>query len=497
MNARLLSILDGIAKVAWVLFLVALPVTSFPYFPPTFGGGTLVRPLSLYPLLVLLILTTIPRLFTRPLPKTALSLLPFALIAIASSVISLLRNIEPALGVSVIERVARAMITLGVGGAIYLTIILWPRSVADLKAALRWIYTGMGVAMFVGSLQAIYILHFTPAWFALMNNLQKYVSTRRLINNRISGLTYEPNWFAEQISFMLLPWLLSSVLNGYSVFKWRWHRVTIEWILLLWAIGLLPLTFSRAGVLNLVGLAFAGLIFFRYRPTSLTARQPDTGRTKRKKWVWRLLEAGLAIAVIFGAIFMAGTRNEFFSRLWSYWLTKSNPTVAGYIKYLGFGARFTYSETAYNTYNAFPVLGVGLGNYAFFFEEMLPDRPVNLTPEVLRLITPEEGRNRLITAKNFYLRLLAETGLVGTAAFFAFLVAVGGCALYLWLSPHREPSFWGTAGLLGMLAFALSAFSFDSLALPNMWVILGFTTAAATIYQNQDSADTKSPIGEH
>lgn len=340
--------------------------------------------------------------------------------------------------------------------------------------------------MFVGSLQAIYILHFTPTWFNLMNNLQQYVSTRRLINNRISGLTYEPNWFAEQISFMLLPWLLSAVLNGYSVFTWRWRKVTIEGILLLWAIGLLPLTFSRAGVLNLVGLAFVGLFFFRYRPASLTSGSTGPAQAKRKKWAWRLLEAGVAIAIIFGAIFMAGTRNEFFSRLWSYWLNKSNPTLAGYIKYLGFGARFTYSETAYNTYNAFPVLGVGLGNYAFFFEEMLPDRPINLTPEILRLITPEEGRNRLITAKNFYLRLLAETGLVGTAAFLAFLMAVVGCALYLWLSPERELSFWGTAGLLGILAFTLSAFSFDSLALPNMWVILGLTTAAASIYQNQD-----------
>ncbi len=303
-------------------------------------------------------------------------------------------------------------------------------------------------------------------------------------------MTYEPNWFAEQISFLLLPWLLSSVLNGYSAFKWRWHKVTIEWILLLWAIGLLPFTFSRAGVLNLMGLAFVGLFFFRYRPPSIKSGEVDSARTKRKRWVRRSLEAGLAIVLIFGTIFLAGTRNEFFSRLWSYWLTKSNPTFRqATLKYLGFGARFTYSETAFNTYNAFPVLGVGLGNYAFFFEEMLPERPINLTPEVLRLITPDAGRDRLITVKNFYLRLLAETGLVGTAAFFAFLIAVGGCALYLWLSPERGPSFWGTAGLLGILAFGMSAFSFDSLALPNMWVILGLTTVAASIYQTRDSAN--------
>jgi hypothetical protein len=39
-------------KTCWVLFLVCLPVTSFPFFPPALGGGALVRPLSLYPLII-------------------------------------------------------------------------------------------------------------------------------------------------------------------------------------------------------------------------------------------------------------------------------------------------------------------------------------------------------------------------------------------------------------------------------------------------------------
>jgi len=97
---------------------------------------------------------------------------------------------------------------------------------------------------------------------------------------------------------------------------------------------------------------------------------------------------------------------------------------------------------------------------------------------VLRQIVPDIGRDRLVTSKNFYLRLLAETGLVGTAAFLAFLTAILGCALYLWLSPGPENRFWGTAGLLGLIGFFLVAFSFDSFAIPNMWVVFGFITAA-------------------
>jgi O-antigen ligase len=182
---------------------------------------------------------------------------------------------------------------------------------------------------------------------------------------------------------------------------------------------------------------------------------------------------------------VAGTRNAFFARLWSYWLRDSQTSMTGYLEYLGFGARFVYGTAAYNTYSAYPVLGVGLGNYGFYFEEMLPDRPLGSMPEVLRILTPDAGRNRLITAKVFYLRLLAETGLVGTAAFFAFLVAVLGCALYLWLSPHPEHKFWGRAGLLGLAAFLLAALSFDSFAIPNMWIVFGLITASAWVYSRQ------------
>ena len=99
----------------------------------------------------------------------------------------------------------------------------------------------------------------------------------------------------------------------------------------------------------------------------------------------------------------------------------------------------------------------------------------------MRVITPEPGRVRLITAKNFYLRLLAETGALGLAAFIAFLAAVMGCALYLYLSPKRTERVWGLAALCAIIAFLSTAFSFDSFAIPNMWVVFGIITAAAWI----------------
>jgi hypothetical protein len=78
--------------------------------------------------------------------------------------------------------------------------------------------------------------------------------------------------------------------------------------------------------------------------------------------------------------------------------------------------------------------------------------------------------------------MLAETGLLGTATFLAFLIAVLGCAFSLWLSTGPESRYWGTAGLLGLVGFSLVAFSFDSLAIPNMWVVFGLITAAHRFY---------------
>src|SRR5512139_2851928 len=111
-RSKLDPTLRVIQKVAWVLLLLTLPVTSFPYFPPALGGEALVRPLSLYPLVVLIVILVLPRLFSRPVSKTLLILVPFVLVAAVSSLISLLRGIEPSLGISVEARVLRGMFTL-------------------------------------------------------------------------------------------------------------------------------------------------------------------------------------------------------------------------------------------------------------------------------------------------------------------------------------------------------------------------------------------------
>jgi O-antigen ligase len=206
-----------------------------------------------------------------------------------------------------------------------------------------------------------------------------------------------------------------------------------------------------------------------------------------------LLEALLVVAALIGGLYLAGSKNTFFARIWNYWQDVKEPTLSGYFEYLGFNARFIYGDTALNTYQAYPLFGVGLGNYAFYFEQMLPDQPLVSTPEVLRIITPDAGRDRLITAKNLYYRLLAETGLVGLGTFLVFIIALLGSGLWLWLSPVPEERFWGLASLLGLVIFVPAALSFDSFAIPNMWVVFGLISAAARLYIHPELEAAPSP----
>ncbi len=77
------------------------------------------------------------------------------------------------------------------------------------------------------------------------------------------------------------------------------------------------------------------------------------------------------------------------------------------------------------------------------------------------------------------------------AAFISFLVAIAGCALFLMLAPEKSQRYWGIAGLLSLGVFLTAAFSFDSLALPNMWVVFGLITAAAWVYTQSETTVEK------
>jgi O-antigen ligase len=84
--------------------------------------------------------------------------------------------------------------------------------------------------------------------------------------------------------------------------------------------------------------------------------------------------------------------------------------------------------------------------------------------------------------KHFLVRILAEMGIVGFGIFVVFIIVIAAMALYLWSSKDYEEKFWGTAGIVGLVALLGDTFSFDSFAIPNPWIFFGLITAAANVY---------------
>jgi hypothetical protein len=472
---NLAEIYGKVCKFGWVVFLLCLPVTSFPYFPDFMMGSALVRPLSLYPLIALGILVTIPRLWIKPLPRTLIPFLVFGVIAIASTVFAQGRGIDPDIDVSVQNRAISTLATLGIGALFYLTVSTFPGNPDDLRLTLRWLYVGLAVALVWGTAQGVYILKFNQAYFDFFNKLQSYISIRPLVTfaKRAAGMAYEPSWFAEQLSFLYMPWLFSAVISKFTVFRWRWRGLTVELLLLGWSTGMLFLTFSRTGMLILI--LFVILAFLMW------PRVKD--RKARKLWIYGLKQAtqvGLIMVVMGVIIFAIGSQNNYFARMWRYFLPDEE-TEGSYLYYIAFDQRFVYWETAYHIFEADPVLGIGLGNYAFYYKEYLPDRQYR-NPEIYLPLVPEEGRSQIVTVKNMPLRILTETGILGGAAFIAFVIAIIGCVFYSYLSLDDEQRFWGRAGLFGLVAFFPVVFSIDSFAVPNLWVVFGLITASAHVF---------------
>ena len=104
-------------------------------------------------------------------------------------------------------------------------------------------------------------------------------------------------------------------------------------------------------------------------------------------------------------------------------------------------------------------------------------------PEIARQLSPE---NRLYpNPKNLYVRLFAETGLIGFFLFLAFQFYVLGDVLSLLRRRDTLERFAATAGVFAWLGIALYNFTQDSLTTPNIWLIPGILVGIAGHFEEK------------
>jgi O-antigen ligase len=474
----------NISRFLWGAALFTLPVTSFRYFP-FLGDNTYVRPLSLYPialLLPLLVLQLMQRKESFPRAGTLTPLLAFVLLALAATGFGLLMDPLPMRGFEYFGRVFRAWITVLIGLAFFISAVWMNRTEEDLRFSLQWLLAGFVVDILWSGVQALSF--YTPILEKVtVTHWQRAFSMRELVKtNRVSGMAYEPAWLAGQIATVYLPWLVASLLARVRVTRFKW----LEVIVLGFAVILLLATFSRGGLLTAVGAFLLTLLFIGRAELRAAWNWFVVGFQRGNNWLLRVGVAVLLVGALVGsALFLS--QKGYITRLFN---TRAD-SVEDFIIENSAGARAAYTFGALGAYDESPIIGVGLGASGFYIYDHLPDWALTTVPEIARQLSPE---NRLYpNPKNMYVRLLAETGLVGFFVFVAFLFSVLGDGLHALQSQTITGRYLGIAGIFSWFAIMLYNVTQDSFATPNLWINFGILVGMTAFLQKSENK-LSSPV---
>jgi hypothetical protein len=459
-----LTSIDQICRFLWGAALFTLPVTSFRYFP-LLGDATYVRPLSLYPIAFLLPLLVVQLLRGKIFMPRAGALTPltaFALFVVAASSLGILFAPLPLRGQEYFGRVIRAWATLLIGLAFFISAVWMNRNEEDLRFSVRWLLFGFVLDILWSGVQGL--AFYTPLLKKVtVTHWQRLFSMRELVKtNRVSGMAYEPAWLAGQIATVYLPWLFASLLTGVRVTRFKWFEI----ILLVFASLLLLATYSRGGLLTAVFALVLTFLIAGRREMAVAWKWFISGFHHAGGWVLRLGVLVIAVGALAGAMVFLGQKG-YISRLFN---TKAE-SIEEFVIANSAGARAAYMVGALGAYEESPIPGVGLGASGFYIYKHLPDWAMTTVPDIARQLSPD---NRLYpNPKSMYVRLLAETGLVGFFTFVAFLFSVLADSLLALRNHQAYMRYLGIAGLFSWLAILIYNATQDSFATPNIWINLG------------------------
>ena len=458
----------------WAAFLLSLPFESSPLLPEVIGGRAVVRPLAVLPMMGLFFLEVLPFIWRLPWPRPFPALLAFWLVALFASLWGLTLLPTPEQGFLPSRRVVRGFMTLAVGSGFYLvTWVYLQRHPQRAKASLRWLYAALALSLLWGSLQVLYIVRDDVTLWETLNRIHRaWIGTRPLQFRRVSGVTYEPSWFAIQSLILFYPWLWGSVLTGTTVFPWRKGPLQGETLLLAWMTGLLLFTFSRSGL---------GIFLFLTTVT-LVLRALTWGRGSWGKRVLQVVVGGAALT-LFAAAALWGIYRwnqyvfEHFTKLQAHLRQRADEASLLTVVRILAGSRWGEWQYGYRVYEGHPVLGVGLGLAPFYLEEAVPGG--ELSYWFYDSVLPGGSGEPMMHIRHLYLRLLAETGWVGLWTFLAFQLGLVGLALEMTLHVESRRRAWGWCLLLAMAAVFASSIAFDSFSLPHQWVVYGWISGLA------------------
>ena len=487
-----------LVQILLAVSVIGLPLTSFPWYGPFFRA--LVAPFSAIPVLLLILIWFIPYILKRgSLPIENQLIIYFILVVFVASASGYFLQIPTFKDASPLIQEVRAVMTLAVGLAFLIVFSSLPNNEDALRNILKYINFGGIIMLLFALIQSYFILNRVdyPAWFwHILDWLSIKPSGFYLNPVRVSSLAYEASWFAHQMACFYLPFWLAATVERTSAFRRRFLGLSAENILL--PLGLLTFFMSSPRIsfisLGLVGLYLATIVHKRITGniSSFLIKKKSSHNIKAA-WVRNIVSILLVasyIVIIVGVFFLAAQRDWRVKALISH--PPSTTEIKGIFSYkevsllnlanrLAFFERMIYWLTGLRTFNQYPWLGVGLGNSGYYFPQNLPSLgyySYEIREVLYRLST-------LPNVKNLWVRLLAETGLVGFSVFCLWLYNCWRSARQVYNAGSPTLRLVALMGQFSLLAFIGEGFSIDSFTMPYVWVFTGLISAAAFIYRQQ------------
>ncbi len=477
------SLIQRVSGWLWVILLALLPISSMPLVVKLVGSDTVAAPSGII-LFFLVLIWVIPYLLKGGnIPRDCVPFLVFIVFAVLSTLLSVYLPIPTYNDINPLHGQITALLTVGVGLSFYLLTTLYIKDEAVLLKTLRIInWSGLVMLAWAFSQWAWWTLfsHY-PEW---LREIHALYSIGPLYRQRATGFAVEPSWLAHQLNMLYLPIWMASTIRSFTAHKWKLWKISFENILLVFGVVVLFLTFSRVGLIAL--FLMVGYLLLRVntwvvqwlqkKALSMWAQQLKLQKTQR--WIFSAaIGAGLFLIYVF-VLFCVGyglsRLDPRMKDLFTFSAVQQNALLE-YAHRLNFDTRLVYWQAAWNTFNDYPWMGVGLGNVGFFFPDKLGSFAWKLV-EVRNLIYRSSV---LLNSKSLWLRLLAETGLVGFSIFAAWLAS-------LWATAESQDKakmlcvrMLSLFGRFVLLALLIEGFSVDSFALPYIWIALGLATAAS------------------
>ena len=358
--------------------------------------------------------------------------------------------------------------TLAIGFVFYFVARLQIGSLADVRRTLRWLFIGLAASIAFAVVQVVAIVEGGDALRSVQALTDLFAVRTDGLVTRAQGMSLEPSWLATQIILLLLPALVAQLISRQVAPGARPSRAAC------WS----PPWRSWRGA---HGIAVRGIALWSGGCRSDAAPGRRDGAQVGAcghcagggDEVMLAGIGGIALISNFGA----GAGSNYVLNpvtIVTAQISDSADPAGSVTDLLAIGGRLAANQTAFNLWLDHPLAGVSLGNNYRYFARYAPDWAYSagfFTSGKLEGAAwvdpnaPEKGN-----AKNFFLRLLSETGVAGLLLFMAFLWR------QIFGSHGRDPYFLYFR-MAAATAVIFSFFNLDSFADPAIWIVLALCAA--------------------